>query len=120
MDKQEELLTKWLEVQDEPDDLFLEKLKNYTLDTWDHRTHLRIAWLYLTREGRRNGMKLIFDGIKNFIANSPRTNGKTFHETMTYFWYDVLLLVNNFVGYIWYIMRWKQQKIHWETSRDFY
>lgn len=34
-------------------------------------------------------MPLIFDGIKNFIANSTRTQrsrGTTFHETMTYFW----------------------------------
>ncbi len=67
--------------------LFLEKVRNYTLDSWDHRTHLRLAWIYLKREPRREAMKHIFDAIRNFIANSPRTNGKTFHETMTYFWY---------------------------------
>jgi hypothetical protein len=56
------------------------------LQSWDHRTHLRIAWLYLTREGRQKGMKLIFDSIKNFILNSGRTHKTKFHETMTYFW----------------------------------
>eukprot|EP00475_Leptophrys_vorax_P045763 TRINITY_DN9627_c0_g1_i2.p1 TRINITY_DN9627_c0_g1~~TRINITY_DN9627_c0_g1_i2.p1 ORF type:complete len:573 (+),score=143.83 TRINITY_DN9627_c0_g1_i2:163-1719(+) len=80
------LLEKWLEQEDEPDEEFLEKLTNYTLDSWDHRTHLRIAWIYLTKHGRREGMKLIFSGIKNFIANSSRTKKTTFHETMTYFW----------------------------------
>jgi hypothetical protein len=89
-DAQEEpektLLETWLEQEDEPDDEFLDKLTNYTLDSWDHRTHLRLGWLYLTRYGRREGMKLIFSGIKNFIANSPRTKKTTFHETMTYFW----------------------------------
>ncbi|GAQ85950.1 GTP-binding ADP-ribosylation factor [Klebsormidium nitens] len=85
----EALLQQWLEQEDEPDDEFLDKFRTYTLDSWDHRTHLRIAWLYLTREGRREGMRLIFEGIKAFIANSPRTKrarGTTFHETMTYFW----------------------------------
>lgn len=34
-------------------------------------------------------MPLIFEKIKNFIANSSRTQrsrGTTFHETLTYFW----------------------------------
>eukprot|EP01114_Cavostelium_apophysatum_P022165 TRINITY_DN7928_c1_g1_i2.p1 TRINITY_DN7928_c1_g1~~TRINITY_DN7928_c1_g1_i2.p1 ORF type:complete len:515 (-),score=123.86 TRINITY_DN7928_c1_g1_i2:1030-2574(-) len=75
----------WLEVEDEPDDEFLAKFENLTLEKWDHRTHLRIAWVLLSRYGRREGMKKIFEGIKNFIANSGRTRN-TFHETMTYFW----------------------------------
>lgn len=57
--------------------------------SWDHRTHLRIAYLLLSRHGRREGMVEIFRRIKAFIENSPRTHrskGTTFHETMTYFW----------------------------------
>jgi hypothetical protein len=76
----------WLEVEDEPDELFLEKLANCTLDSWDHRTHLRIAWTMLKKYGRREGMKKIFDAISHFIQNSPRASKTTFHETMTYFW----------------------------------
>jgi small GTP-binding protein len=103
---QEKLLMEWLEREDEPDDVFLQKLADFTLDTWDHRTHLRIAWLLLSRYGRQEGMKKIFAAIKAFIENSPRTTGvaagtaaspnnnnnkdnkrgTTFHETMTYFW----------------------------------
>eukprot|EP00602_Paraphysomonas_sp_CaronLab_P008829 CAMPEP_0185018178 /NCGR_PEP_ID=MMETSP1103-20130426/987_1 /TAXON_ID=36769 /ORGANISM="Paraphysomonas bandaiensis, Strain Caron Lab Isolate" /LENGTH=539 /DNA_ID=CAMNT_0027547899 /DNA_START=74 /DNA_END=1693 /DNA_ORIENTATION=- len=89
--RQEALLIEWLEREDEPDDAFLQALDECTLDTWDHRTHLRIAWLFLTRFGRREGLEKIFASIKHFISNSPRTarpssRGTTFHETMTYFW----------------------------------
>ena len=79
----------------------MKKFLGYKLDSWDHRTHLRIAWVYLKKhgfdkknvvvfliffKGRKEGMKLIFDGIRNFILNSERAKKTTFHETMTYFW----------------------------------
>jgi ADP-ribosylation factor protein 1 len=91
---EEKILTEWLQREDEPDDIFLQKLFDYTLDSWDHRTHLRIAWIILQKHGRKEGMPIIFSAIKNFIENSPRTRsgagenkrGTTFHETMTYFW----------------------------------
>eukprot|EP00198_Chlamydomonas_reinhardtii_P001466 XP_001690802.1 ARF-like GTPase ARLP2, atypical [Chlamydomonas reinhardtii] len=66
-----------------------QKLEDYSLDVWDHRTHLRLAWLYLTRHGRREGLARIHSAIQSFIANSPvtkRKTGTTYHETMTYFW----------------------------------
>jgi GTPase SAR1 family protein len=80
------ILESWLEVEDESDEEFLRKLEDYSLDKWDHRTHLRIAWIYLTKYGRKDGMNKIFSGIKNFILNSPRSRKTTFNETMTYFW----------------------------------
>mmetsp|Transcript_20151 Transcript_20151/g.28886 ORF Transcript_20151/g.28886 Transcript_20151/m.28886 type:complete len:554 (+) Transcript_20151:48-1709(+) len=92
-DKQESsILIEWLEREDLPDDSFLDQLENITLDSWDHYTHLRIAWLYLKRLGRQDGLPKIFQSIKRFIELSPRTKrstsnrGTTFHETMTYFW----------------------------------
>ncbi|KAI9014114.1 ADP-ribosylation factor, partial [Hyaloraphidium curvatum] len=78
-------LLEWLERQDEPNDEFLAKLADCTLDSWDHRTHLRIAWLHLTRFGRREGLERTFNSIRNFIANSERARKTTFHFTMTYF-----------------------------------
>ncbi|KNC97698.1 small GTP-binding protein domain [Spizellomyces punctatus DAOM BR117] len=83
-------LEEWLLRQDDPDDVFLSQLDACTLDTWDHYTHLRIAYLYLTREGRQKGKNLIFDKIEHFIKHSPRTNGKTFHLTLTYFWIQLV------------------------------
>mmetsp|Transcript_10493 Transcript_10493/g.34463 ORF Transcript_10493/g.34463 Transcript_10493/m.34463 type:complete len:519 (-) Transcript_10493:54-1610(-) len=87
--EEEVLLTEWLQREDDPADVFLCKFGDYSLESWDHYTHLRVAWLLLRRHGRREGMKRIFDGIRSFIANSKRTQrarGTTFHETMTYFW----------------------------------
>jgi hypothetical protein len=92
MSAQEQLLHEWLERDDAPDDIFLQQFNTYTLDKWDHYTHLRIAWLLLTRHGRQQGMDLIFEGIRLFIENSSHTQrkdtgrGTTFHQTMTYFW----------------------------------
>lgn len=89
---QEQMLHEWLERVDLPDDVFLQQFDTYTLDKWDHYTHLRVAWLLLSRHGRQQGMDLIFNGIKSFIQHSPHTQrkdtarGTTFHQTMTYFW----------------------------------
>ena len=33
---------------------------------------------------------MIFDGIKRYIAESQQANGRTFHETMTYFWVQIV------------------------------
>eukprot|EP01102_Stenamoeba_stenopodia_P003944 TRINITY_DN1407_c0_g1_i1.p1 TRINITY_DN1407_c0_g1~~TRINITY_DN1407_c0_g1_i1.p1 ORF type:complete len:497 (-),score=121.96 TRINITY_DN1407_c0_g1_i1:116-1606(-) len=85
-DRKKDILEEWLEVEDEPDEEFLHKFDTYTLDSWDHRTHLRIAWLLLTRYGRQEGKDRIFEGIRKFIENSTRSRKTTFHETLTYFW----------------------------------
>jgi ADP-ribosylation factor protein 1 len=85
----EATLLEWLAREDATDDAFLAAFADYSLDYWDHYTHLRIAWLLLKQHGRREGMRRIFEGIRAFIDNSPRTKrsrGTTFHETMTYFW----------------------------------
>uniref|UniRef100_A0A7R9VZ73 Uncharacterized protein n=1 Tax=Chlamydomonas euryale TaxID=1486919 RepID=A0A7R9VZ73_9CHLO len=87
----ESVLQRWMSVEDSPDDALLAALEDCSLEVWDHRTHLRIAWVLLSRHGRRAAMPLIFDGIKNFIEKSPKARrasgrGSTFHETMTYFW----------------------------------
>jgi ADP-ribosylation factor protein 1 len=93
----EAMLTEWLSREDDSDEIFLQQLEDATLGIWDHYTHLRIAWLFLTKYGRREGLTKIFDSIKSFIERSPRTKrsdvsrGTTFHETMTYFWTHMVL-----------------------------
>ena len=72
------------------DEEFLRQFESCTLTSWSHKTHLRMAWLYLTRDGRRVGVKKIFDGIKNFIDNSSIARKTTFHFTMTYFWIQMV------------------------------
>lgn len=81
--------------QDEPvielnDDDFLNAFELCTLTNWSHKTHLRMAWLYLTRNDRRVAVNKIFDGIKNFIQRSPIARKTTFHFTMTYFWIQMV------------------------------
>ena len=77
-------------VDELEDDEFLRQFESCTLTNWSHRTHLRMAWLYLTRDGRRIGINKIFDGIKNFIQTSPVARKTTFHFTMTYFWIQMI------------------------------
>ena len=77
-------------VDELEDDEFLKQFESCSLTNWSHKTHLRMAWLYLTRDGRRAGVNKIFDGIKNFIQNSPTARKTTFHFTMTYFWIQMI------------------------------
>lgn len=81
--------------QEEPasdlnDDDFLNQFESGTLTSWSHKTHLRMAWLYLNRYGRRVAVDKIFDGIKNFIQSSRIARKTTFHFTMTYFWIQMI------------------------------
>ena len=69
----EQMLFDWIERVDLTEDEFLAQLEDAILEEWDHYTHLRIAWINLTRHGRKNGMVKIFDSIKSFIERSPRT-----------------------------------------------
>ena len=77
-------------VDDLDDEEFLKQFESCTLTSWSHKTHVRMAWLYLTREGRRAGVNKIFDGIKNFIEKSSIARKTTFHFTMTYFWIQMI------------------------------
>jgi hypothetical protein len=74
------------------DEEIIEKIENYQLDIWDHKTHLRLAYIIIITEGRRDGVLKIMEMIENYIKNSKNTNGKTFHLTMTYFWIHMVHL----------------------------
>ena len=69
-DRLEIMLEEWLTREDESSEEFLRKLRNFTLDVWDHRTHLRIAHTLLKQHERKAGMELIFADTKKFIENS--------------------------------------------------
>lgn len=69
---------------------FLTDFESCKLTNWSHKTHLRMAWLYLSRNERRVAVNKIFDGIKNFIQSSPIARQTTFHFTMTYFWIQMI------------------------------
>lgn len=72
------------------DTLFLSKVEDCTLESWDHYTHIRLGWIVLMKHGYIQGMEVTAKVIRNFISHSPRTNGKSFHATMTRFWVHMI------------------------------
>ncbi|KAK0448602.1 ADP-ribosylation factor [Armillaria borealis] len=87
-------LSAWLArtETDTPPEEFISQFLSAKLSTWDHYTHIRIAYVILTTYGRQKGKDMIFDGIENFIARSPIASGRTYHVTMTYFWIQLVHL----------------------------
>ncbi|KAK0240867.1 ADP-ribosylation factor [Armillaria nabsnona] len=77
---------------DIPPEEFIAQFLSAKLSTWDHYTHIRIAYVILTTYGRQKGKDMIFNGIENFIARSPIASGRTYHVTMTYFWIQLVHL----------------------------
>jgi hypothetical protein len=83
------LYLQWIMMVDGTDQEFIDGLNACTLTSWNHRSLLRLCWLYLTIEGRRNGIKKIFSGIQHFLNTAPAEitrAGPQFHETTLYFW----------------------------------
>nr|AOC97524.1 Arf family protein [Volvariella volvacea] len=75
---------------DSSPDEFLSQFHNLQLPSWDHYTHIRIAYVVLTKYGRQKGKDMIFEGLEKYITQSPQTRTKTFHVTMTYFWIQII------------------------------
>ncbi|CAA7260771.1 unnamed protein product [Cyclocybe aegerita] len=101
----------WLEraETDVSSEEFLEKFRSFSLPSWDHYTHIRIAYVILAKYGRKEGMcrsprpiwrklndflrigkDMIFKGLEEYIKNSTQTRGRTFHVSMTYFWIQIV------------------------------
>lgn len=38
---------------------FIDKFRSFSLPSWDHYTHIRIAYVYLTKYGRQEGQHLL-------------------------------------------------------------
>ncbi|KAJ3929224.1 MAG: ADP-ribosylation factor [Lentinula lateritia] len=88
----EKKLSSWIsraETDSSPEE-FLSQFHAINLPSWDHFTHIRLAYVILTTFGRQKGKDMIFDGIEKYIRESPQTRGRTFHVTMTYFWIQLV------------------------------
>ena len=66
------------------DQEFLTAFEQHTLSEFPHRSHIRMAWLYLRASGWERGQQQIRQGIQRFAAALGAT-GK-YHETITLFW----------------------------------
>eukprot|EP01036_Dinobryon_divergens_P030781 gene30781-40080_t len=85
------IIRSFLERDDEPEEAFLLQLAACSLDVWDHYTHLRLAWTFLSRHGYNEGCRLVESSIQEYILHSPRTDKKSFHKTMTRFWCYIIM-----------------------------
>jgi hypothetical protein len=76
------ILYEWRSLMD--DQQFLEAFEAAQLHPFRHADHIRIAWLYLRRDGWEIGYRHISDGLRHF-AESHGAYQK-YHETITRFW----------------------------------
>jgi hypothetical protein len=68
---------------------FLDAFEAGTLQRFEHRDHIRMAWLYLREDGLEGGRRRIAEGLRRFLAlkGVPVIN-----ETVTQFWIEVVWL----------------------------
>ncbi len=65
-------------------DEFLHAFETAELNEFPHRSHLRMAWIYLRRDGWETGFEHIQSGIQHFAAAKGAST--KYHETITRFW----------------------------------
>ena len=70
------------------DQEFLTAFEQHTLPEFPHRSHIRMAWLYLRANGWDRGQQQIRLGIQS-LALALGAPGK-YHETITLFWARVV------------------------------
>lgn len=63
---------------------FLQAFQSATLAQFPHRDHIRVAWLYLSRDGWDEGYRQIQAGLKHFAVSAGVPD--KYHETITRFW----------------------------------
>jgi hypothetical protein len=63
---------------------FLAAFEAGTLEEFPHRSHVRMAYLLLRRDGRERATARILEGIRRFAA-AKNAHAK-FHVTLTLFW----------------------------------
>jgi hypothetical protein len=63
---------------------FLQAFEAATLTAFPHRSHVRMAWLYMRRDGWEAGLQHIREGIQHFAVALGATT--KYHETITCFW----------------------------------
>jgi len=70
---------------------FLKAFEDCTLREFPHRSHIRMAWLYLRAYGWDVGTQKIRVGIQRFADNAGATS--KYHETITIFWAHLVYYV---------------------------
>ena len=66
------------------DTMFLKLFEDASLHSFPHADHIRMAWLYLRRDGWEDGYRQIQAGLKHFALSHGQAD--KYHETITRFW----------------------------------
>lgn len=63
---------------------FIAAFENCTLsaDSFDHRNHVRLTWLYIHRYPALEALRKVSDGLKRFAASVGKA--QRYHETITF------------------------------------
>ena len=78
------------------DQTFKEQVENCTIPVsdFDHRAHLRLAYVYLVENNTENSIKLMRDTLNRLLRTNNIDPSSKYHETLTQAW---LLAVNHFM-----------------------
>jgi hypothetical protein len=63
---------------------FLKAFEDAKLSAFPHQDHIRMAWLYLQKDGWEGGYAKIQSGIKHFATSLGQAD--KYHESITRFW----------------------------------
>src|SRR5260370_14521800 len=66
------------------DEDFIAAFEQGTLDNFPHRSHVRMAWIYVRMLGLDMALERVCAGIKVFAARQRRSN--LYHDTLTRAW----------------------------------
>jgi hypothetical protein len=76
------------------DDEFIEQFeaRTFPFEQWDHRAHVKLAYLYLVRDGLEIAAVKLRDGIRAYNAAHHVLDSATsgYHETLTQFWLRII------------------------------
>lgn len=61
---------------------FLSSFEAGTLSSFHHRDHVRLAWIYLRREGLLDALERFSVGLRRFAVSKGKPN--LYHETITW------------------------------------
>ena len=87
MERRDSAVQAWLAREDTPLATFVAMADAHAFDSWDHYTHVRLAWAAIRLHGLEGGFAKVEEWVSGFIRTNPeRTGGKSYHRTLTRFW----------------------------------
>ena len=76
------------------DDEFIQQFQScaFPFEQWNHRAHVKLAYLYAARFGPEVAAQKLRDGIRAYNAakNVPDAPTRGYHETMTQAWLRII------------------------------